>query len=457
MNIKFRYLTLIIILQSFKSYFCDFEETEYIKEINSIKNLNIELGNNENKPGIVLLYSIKNDVSFSNIFIKLSETFHDQMFFFAISEQSDYSKKFKKITNFPTIFFYDKKKFTEYKGNLTFESISNLINTYYIKHCKKISNKDFEHIYKNEYLSKEYIRNLIMFNLNKEDEFFDESLKLFESLTNYYLISYIDLCYYTDDSENDIKNVVKSFSKQKGNHSFKLKDFNENNKDLHKQYEIFLSNKVVNSYEIINTKKRKKIIDLISDKMSVFFVYANIKQKNEFITLAEKFYRKSLNSNKNVQKNNYFNYVVINKNIHYDKFSKMDGGHIYLSKKKIKKIYLIDNVFFIEKLIDEINKNNQKEFKIVLKYIQDNFEIIYEDENSDHDDSEEYFINTVTKYFFKEIAIVLFAISSGICLFVRFLQNMYSKKKKSPGVSITYFIYSNEIEAIKIAKYNLIS
>ena len=34
---------------------------------------------------------------------------------------------------------------------------------------------------------------------------------------------------------------------------------------------------------------------------------------------------------------------------------------------------------------------------------------------------------------------------------------MYSKKKKSPGVSITYFIYSNEIEAIKIAKYNLIS
>ena len=296
-----------------------------------------------------------------------------------------------------------------------------------------------------------------MFNLNKEDEFFDESLKLFESLTNYYLISYIDLCYYTDDSENDIKNVVKSFSKQKGNHSFKLKDFNENNKDLHKQYEIFLSNKVVNSYEIINTKKRKKIIDLISDKMSVFFVYANIKQKNEFITLAEKFYRKSLNSNKNVQKNNYFNYVVINKNIHYDKFSKMDGGHIYLSKKKIKKIYLIDNVFFIEKLIDEINKNNQKEFKIVLKYIQDNFEIIYEDENSDHDDSEEYFINTVTKYFFKEIAIVLFAISSGICLFVRFLQNMYSKKKKSPGVSITYFIYSNEIEAIKIAKYNLIS
>ena len=378
------------------------------------------------------------------------------MFFFAISEQCDYQKKFNKITKFPSILFYDKKKFVEYEGSLTFKSISNFINTFYIKHCQKISFINFDQIYKTEYLSKEHIRNLIMINLNKEDELFDKTIKLFESLTNYYLLSYIDLCYYTDDSQSNI-NLVKSFSKQKGNHSFQLKDFNENNKDLSREFEMFLSNNVVNSYEIINTKRRLKIIDSISDKMSVYFVYDNIKQKNRFITLAEKFYRVSLNSNKNVQKNNYFNFVVINKNTHYSKFSKMEGGRTYLSKKKNKKIYLIDNVFFIEKLINDINKNQQKKFKAALKYIQKNFEIIYEDENCEHDEPEESFINTVIKYFFKKIGIVLLAILIGICLFLEFLKNMYSKKKKNNGFSVTYFICSNEIEAIKIAKYNTIN
>lgn len=221
----------VIIINFFIFSSCFLEDSEYIIDIYSSKNLEEEINNNEKKTGMVLIYSTwcHHCKSFSKTYIKLSETYHNQLFFYAMSEDTDYSKKFPDVSGYPTIFFYKNGTFTKNIGNRSFETLSKKIIDNYLISCPEIKYSEIKNLY-DAYSQKEISRNLLIGFFKDKD-----NINVFDSTTSKYLINYIDFCYYCTDYEKyknnkeinrtnieDKENMIISFNKQKGNTFFIL-------------------------------------------------------------------------------------------------------------------------------------------------------------------------------------------------------------------------------------------
>ena len=374
----------MIIFNFFIFSFCFLEDSEYIIDIYSSKNLEEEINNSEKKTGMVLIYSTwcHHCKSFSKTYIKLSETYHNQLFFYAMSENTDYSKKFTDVSGYPTIYFYKNGAFIKNLGNRSLETLSKKIYDNYLINCSEIKYSEIKHIY-DIYFQKEISRNLLIGFFKEKD-----NINIYDEISSKYLLNYIDYCYYITDYEKykEInytnieakEDMIISFNKQKGNNSFYLDKINSETKN---KFISFLHNYVINSYEDIN--KDNKLIFIKSIKNSFFFTYVYNKTdtkniKNNYIELFNKLYNMNLRKEKCI-----FNYILLDINIKYnDKFEKMKENHLYLIDKNFKRIVEFNNTDFIKEIIEKNNMRLNKDVENLIKYIFNNNKIIYSDSSN---------------------------------------------------------------------------
>ena len=374
----------VIIINFFIFSSCFLEDSEYIIDIYSSKNLEEEINNNEKKTGMVLIYSTwcHHCKSFSKTYIKLSETYHNQLFFYAMSEDTDYSKKFPDVSGYPTIFFYKNGTFTKNIGNRSFETLSKKIIDNYLISCTEIKYSEIKNLY-DAYSQKEISRNLLIGFFKDKD-----NINVFDSTTSKYLINYIDFCYYCTDYEKyknnkeinrtnieDKENMIISFNKQKGNNSFYLDKINS---EIKFKFISYLHNYVINSYEDINRDNKLFFIKSIKNTLFYTFVYNSNDTKNiktNYIEIFNKLYNMNTRKEKNL-----FNYILLDKNIKYnDKFEKMKENYLYLIDKNFKRIVEFNNTDLIKKIIKKNNMKLNKEVENSIKYIFNNNKIIYSD------------------------------------------------------------------------------
>ena len=371
----------IIIINFFILSLCFLEDSEYIIDIYSSENLEEEINNNEKKTGMVLIYSTwcHHCKSFSKTYIKLSETYHNQLFFYAMSEDTDYSKKFPDISGYPSIFFYKNGTFIKNEGNRSFETLSKIICDNYLISCSEIKFSEIKNIYV-EYSQKEISRNLLIGFFKDKD-----NINIYDSTSSKYLMNYIDFCYYCKNYKNNKEinfinieakeNMIISFNKQKGNSSFYL---DKKNSETKNKFISYLHNYVINSYEDINRDNKLYSIKSIKNTLFYTFVYNSKDTKNikkNYIEIFNKLY----NMNKRQEKN-LFNYILLDKNIKYnDKFGKMKENNLYLIDKNFKRIVEFNNTDFIKEIIKKNNMRLNKEVENSIKYIFNNNKIIYSD------------------------------------------------------------------------------
>jgi len=370
----------LIFFNLFLLYFCFIEKSEYIKDISSSKNLEKELINDDKSTGMLLIYSswCHHCKEFSKTYVKLSEQFHNRLFFYAMSERTDYEKKFSEVYGYPTIYFYKNGNFSKNRGSRSYDSLLKKINEEYVLKCLQINYKEIENIYNNEYLNKDISRNLLIgFFKNKEN------INLYDTITSDYLKNFIDFCYYCSDYEQYInntnntnnmninENTILSYNKQKGNNFFYLNDINPYIKS---DYILYIHNNVINSYEDINNDNKLIFLNSIKDKYYIIFVYNNTEQKQDYVEIANRLFNMNSRKGKNI-----FNYILLNKEVKYNKFNELKENNIYLIDKKFKKIIELSNLEYIEEIIKKNNMNLKKEIETDINYIFNNSQIIFLD------------------------------------------------------------------------------
>ena len=367
-----------IFFNLFLLYVCFIEKSEYIKDISSSKNLEKELENNEKSSGMLLIYSTwcHHCIEFSKTYVKLAKQYHNKLFFYAMSQKTDYEKKFKDVSGYPSIFFYKDGQFSQNKGSRSFDSLSKKINEELLIKCLKINYREIEKIYNNEYLKNDLSRNLLIGFFKDKDHY-----NIYDGITTNYLRNYLDHCYYCSDFESYInnnnnnttiyENKILSFNKQKGNYSFYL---DNNNPNIKNDYILFIHNNVINSYEDINNENKLLYLDFIKNKLCLVFVYNDIEKKNNYTNIANKLIDMNLRKEKKI-----FNILLFNKKVKYDKFKEMKENNTYLIDKKFKKIIELNNLDYIEDIIKKNNMKLNKEVENDINYIFDNSKTIYID------------------------------------------------------------------------------
>ena len=355
--------------------FCFIEKSKYIKDITSSKHLEIELNKNVKLSGMMLVYSSRchHCKEFSKTYIKLAETYNNQLFFYSMSETTDYSKKFTDVYGYPTIYFYKNGNFSKNQGSRSFESLSKIIDENYLVKCHEISYIEINNIYNNKYLKEDLIRNLIIGFIKSY-----EYINIYNSITSNFLNSYIDLCYYCSnyekiinytDNNNTNENKILSFNKIKGNYTFNL---DEKNPYIKNDYIHFIYNNVINPYEDINTKDKLFLLDRNKNKLSLLFVYNSKEQKENYKEIANKLYKMNSRKEKGI-----LNYFLINKNVKYDKLNEMKENTIYLIDIKLKRIIRLNNLDYIEEIIKINNMRLTKDVENEINNIFYNNKNLY--------------------------------------------------------------------------------
>ena len=425
---------ILILYNLLLLYFCFLQKSEFITDITSSKHFEKELKNSGKISGLILIYSTWCHFckDFSYTFVKLAEKFHYQLFFYAMSDKTDYKRIFSDVTGYPTIYFYKNGNFTKNQGSRSFETLSNIIEENYLKKCREIKYIEIEEIYNNKYLNEDKYRNLLIGFFQNE-----EYINIYDSMTSNYLNKYIDFCYYCTDYEtyknssnnynikeyindNNIKdNIILSFNKIKGNNLFYL---NNNDSFIKNGYYLFIYNNTINSYEDINKENKLNLLDLINNKFFIIFVYNSTEQKIIYEEIANKLYNMNSRKGKNV-----FNYFLFNKNVTYKKFKEMKENCIYLIDDNFKKYVKLDKIDIIEEIIHKNNMRLKKDVENSIKYIFDNNQIIY--------------LNDYSIY--KYISLIIFLILMISCLFykifVKYIKNekytIYSEIMKNSDIN----------------------
>lgn len=378
---------IIIFFNIFFIYICFIEKSEYIKEISSCKHLEKELKNTNKDTGMMLIYSswCGHCKSFSKTYVKLAEEYNKQLFFYVMSESTDYEQKFPEVTGYPTIYFYKNGKFSKNKGGRSFETLSDKINEEYISKCRQIDYIEIEKIYNKKYVNDEMHRNLLI-GFFKDKEY----INMYNSITSNYLKKHIDSCYFCSDYEEylnetdiilninnigDIKeNIILSFNKIKGNNSFYL---SKNDSYIKNDYIIYIHNNVINSYEDINTENKLSLLNIEKNKLILVFVYNSLEQKKFFEENANKLYNKNARKNKNI-----ITYILYDINVKYDKFKEMKENSIYLIDKEFKKLVELYDLDSIEEIIQKNNMRLKNDVNILIKKIFDDNDNLYLDDYS---------------------------------------------------------------------------
>ena len=144
--------------------------------------------------GFLLIYSkyCGHCRHFAPNYIKLSELFHNELFFYALGSNSNFGKVFK-IVGYPTILFYSNETYKEILFKRSVSKISKFIREHILYNCTEISYKNIDLVY-NEVFQKED-RNLLIGYFDKNSE----NINIYTSISNNLKNDYIDLCYYCTD------------------------------------------------------------------------------------------------------------------------------------------------------------------------------------------------------------------------------------------------------------------
>ncbi len=325
MNIKHNLLLLIIcFFSNYYMIYTYFTNTPYITEFKKIEDYKEAIKKNDKKHGFMLIYNKYCGACrmFSPNYIKISELFHNELFFYALGRSSGYSKVFK-ISGYPTILFYSNNTYNEINIGRSVSRLSKYIREHIQYNCTEITYNNIDVVYNDIYQKDD--RNLIIGYFEKNSEYINSFISTTNNLINDYKI---DLCFYctnynlmiTDKDEKykqlsifqDIKkNEVKTYSKNKGNNSF---IFNEDNNEGNK-YENFLFNYAINLYEDIRDNEYLGLLKKMKNKKFVIFFYDNDEIKKSNIEIIYKLYNMTIN-----KKDNLFYYILLTGNIYSPKF-----------------------------------------------------------------------------------------------------------------------------------------
>ena len=367
---KYKKNFFIFILLLFSKYYLIksyFDKSSYIKLFNNMEEFTDTIKKIEH--GFLLIYSkyCVHCKRFAPNYIKLSELFHNEIFFYAMSSSSKYLRIFK-IFGFPTILFYTKQNYKEYDSSRSVKALSKYIRKYISYNCTEITYNNIDIAYNDVYQNED--RNFVIGYFNNNSKYINS----FISITNNVKNNYIDLCYYcTDfnliknDKDNkfktlslfkDIKeNEIRTYSRNKGNYSFIFNETDDENNNEN-NYEHFLFNNVINIYEEVNDNDRISYdyLERIKNKKFILFVYDNkngndIKQK--YINIIYDLY--NLTNNKN---DSLFIYILLNKSRYNRNFKNFEINKIYLCSNISENGAIIEDINIIK---NEILKNNHKE------------------------------------------------------------------------------------------------
>ena len=385
MNVRKNFFLLIIC--SFSNYymtFSYFKNSPYITDFKKIDDYEEAIKKNEYKFGFMLIYSTYcgHCRHFAPNYIKLSELFHNDIFFYALSSYTRYSKVFK-INGYPTILFYSNNTYNEITSGRSVSHLSQFIRKHIQYNCTEITYDNIDVVYNDVY--KKDDRNLIIGYFEPNSKYINS----FISTTNN-LISenYIDLCFYctnyklmiNDKDEkykklsvfkNISENEVKSYSKNKGNNSF---IFNKEDNN----YEKFLFNNVINLYEDINDKDNIEILEKVKNKAFVFFVYDNDDVKKKHIEIIYDLYNMTTD-----KQDHLFFYFLLNKKIDSPKFTTFQKDKIYLTSNDLKKVMIVDDLNILKNKILENNVKSTNEIvRNINSKLNENDYIIKNNNNS---------------------------------------------------------------------------
>lgn len=117
---------------------------------------------NEIKYGFMLIYSVHcgHCRNFVPNYIKLSELFYNELFFYALGHNTSYKKVFNNIYGFPTIFFFSDKKYEEITFSRSVAKISNFIRKHIPYPCREITYNNIDIVYNDVYQKDD--RNIII-------------------------------------------------------------------------------------------------------------------------------------------------------------------------------------------------------------------------------------------------------------------------------------------------------
>ena len=369
------FFSLILFIIQYSLLICYFENAPYITDFKSVDLYEQAMKKNEIKYGFMLIYSVYcgHCRHFVPNYIKLSELFHNELFFYALGQNTNYKKIFNDIYGFPTILFFSDKKYEEITFGRSVAKISNFIRKHIPYPCREITYNNIDIVYNDVY--QKIDRNIIIGYFKNNSEY----INTFSSITNNLKNDYIDLCYYCTDYDlikndkdekykklsiySDISdNEVKSYSKNKGNNTFVFNDNITN-------YEQFLNDKVINAYEEINNDNAI-ILERMNKKDFLIFSYNNDKKKKKLIKEINTLY--NITNDINHNRHYYILYDIKNK-IEY--FTSFQNDKIYLVSKNLSNITIINDLNIIKDKISEdylkIKDNTNDKINIVIDSILD--------------------------------------------------------------------------------------
>ena len=398
---------LILILSIFSQFYlinCYFANTPYVKSFGKIDDFSIEIEKRPQFHGFVLIYSkyCGHCKHFAPNYIKLSEFFHKDLFFYALAHNTRYNKVFK-IDGFPTIFFYTGQNYTEIRIGRSVQTLSKFIRKHIEYNCTEITYSNIDIAYSQIYNNED--RNFILGYFEPNSTYINS----FTSITNNLLDNYLDLCFYCTDYkliENDkdkdkdkkygnsiFKNIkgieVRSFSRNRGENTYYFnKNISDNDND--NNYEQFLFNNVINLYEDINDGNDLRIFERIKNKNMLLFVYDT---KNKDI---KKKYIKFIEDLQNIitnKKDNPYIYLLINRNINYEKFRNLETFKIYsTSSNNMTDLSVFGNINNIKNKTIEIKNAKDKMEKKEKKEKKDNKKAndnsVVSDNDNDYDNTD---------------------------------------------------------------------
>lgn len=396
---------LILILSIFSQFYlikCYFANTPYVKSFDKIDDFSIEIEKRPQFHGFVLIYSkyCGHCKHFAPNYIKLSEFFHKDLFFYALAHNTRYNKVFK-IDGFPTIFFYTGQNYTEIRIGRSVQTLSKFIRKHIEYNCTEITYSNIDIAYSQIYNNED--RNFILGYFEPNSTYINS----FTSITNNLLDNYLDLCFYcTDyklieiDKDKDkkygnsiFKNIkgieVRSFSRNRGENTYYFnKNISDNDND--NNYEQFLFNNVINLYEDINDGNDLRIFERIKNKNMLLFVYDT---KNKDI---KKKYIKFIEDLQNIitnKKDNPYIYLLINRNINYEKFRNLETFKIYsTSSNNLSDLSVFGNINNIKNKTIEIKNAKDKMEKKEKNEKKDNKKAndnsVVSDNDNDYDNTD---------------------------------------------------------------------
>ena len=392
---------LILILSIFSQFYlikCYFANTPYVKSFGKIDDFSIEIEKRPQFHGFVLIYSkyCGHCKHFAPNYIKLSEFFHKDLFFYALAHNTRYNKVFK-IDGFPTIFFYTGQNYTEIRIGRSVQTLSKFIRKHIEYNCTEITYSNIDIAYSQIYNNED--RNFILGYFEPNSTYINS----FTSITNNLLDNYLDLCFYcTDyklieiDKDKDkkygnsiFKNIkgieVRSFSRNRGENTYYFnKNISDNDND--NNYEQFLFNNVINLYEDINDGNDLRIFERIKNKNMYDTKNKDIKKK--YIKFIEDL--QNIITNK---KDNPYIYLLINRNINYEKFRNLETFKIYsTSSNNLSDLSVFGNINNIKNKTIEIANAKDKMEKKEKKEKKDNKKAndnsVVSDNDNDYDNTD---------------------------------------------------------------------